>query len=103
MLRNVDLQIESFNQNATQFYVNQRSLKGICNGDSGGPAIMRYNNKDYVIGVASAISWSIPGEIKADERDEYLENKDLCAEKSIYMNVKKFRSWIFENSQKLLK
>lgn len=101
-LRNVDLTIDSFNSTQTQFYVDQKFNKGICNGDSGGPALMRYQDKDYAVGVASAISWSVPDEINENEKKQYVDNKDVCAEKSIYMNVQKFRAWIDKGSKQLL-
>lgn len=101
-LRQVELGIVSFSQDETQFYVDQASGKGICSGDSGGPALMRYADKDYVVGVASAISWTIPDEVREEERSQYIQNKDVCREKSIYMNVKKYLPWIEENSKKLL-
>ncbi|WP_347358237.1 serine protease [Bdellovibrio sp.] len=101
-LRNVDLTISQLSQDETQFYIDQRNGKGICSGDSGGPALMRYQGKDYVVGVASAVSWTVPDEVKADERNQYIQNKDVCKEKSIYMNVKNFRTWIDTESKKLL-
>ncbi|UXR64196.1 trypsin-like serine protease [Bdellovibrio bacteriovorus] len=101
-LRNVDLTINQFSQDETQFYIDQKNGKGICSGDSGGPALMRYQGKDYVVGVASAVSWTVPDEVKADERNQYIQNKDVCKEKSIYMNVKSFRVWIDTESKKLL-
>lgn len=102
LLRNVDVSISHFSVDETQFYIDQKNGKGICNGDSGGPALMRYAGKDYVVGVASAISWTVPDEVKADERNQYIQNKDVCKEKSIYMNVKSFLPWIELNSKKLL-
>ncbi|WII72472.1 trypsin-like serine protease [Bdellovibrio sp. 22V] len=102
VLRHVELKIDSLNSDETQFFVDQRSGKGICNGDSGGPALMRYMERDYVVGIASAVSWSVPDEISAGKRNQYIQNKDVCAEKSIYMNVKKFRSWIDTHSKQLL-
>ncbi|MFV8248898.1 trypsin-like serine protease [Bdellovibrio bacteriovorus] len=101
-LRHVDLTISHFSSDETQFYINQEDGKGICNGDSGGPALMRYSGKDYVVGVASAISWTVPGEVKASQKSQYIDNKDLCKDKSIYMNVIKYRQWIDDNSKKLL-
>nr|BFD64359.1 hypothetical protein BdHM001_30400 [Bdellovibrio sp. HM001] len=101
-LRHVDLAIQQFSQDETQFYIDQKIGKGICSGDSGGPALMRYQGKDYVVGVASAVSWTVPDEVKADERNQYIQNKDVCKEKSIYMNVKTFRTWIDTESKKLL-
>lgn len=93
-LRHVDLQIEAFSPSENQFIINQQKGKGICNGDSGGPALMRYLGKDYVVGVASAISWSTA--------EPANENKDICSEKSIYISIKKYRSWIDDNLKKLL-
>ncbi|WP_295905235.1 S1 family peptidase [uncultured Bdellovibrio sp.] len=101
-LRNVDLKIDSMSANESQFYVDQKSGQGICSGDSGGPALMRYQGKDYVVGIASAISWSVPSEIREDEKKQYIDNKDVCAEKSIYMNVKQYRTWIDDGLKKLL-
>ncbi len=63
---------------------------------------MRYNNKDYVVGVISAISWSVPSEVSDDERSEYLENKDYCKDKSIYMNLQIHSDWVRKNLKKLL-
>lgn len=101
-LRHVDLLIDSISKDDAQFYVNQKWNKGICNGDSGGPAMMRYQGKDYLVGVASATSWSVPSEITESEREEYIRKKDFCSEKSIYMSVKKYRPWIEKESKKLL-
>ncbi len=102
VLRAVDLEINSFTEDKSQFYVTQYNGLGICNGDSGGPALMRYNNKDYVVGVISAISWSVPSEVSDDERSEYLENKDYCKDKSIYMNLQIHSDWVRKNLKKLL-
>lgn len=86
-LRHVELKIDSLSSDEMHFFIDQKSRRGICHGDSGGPALMRYLGKDYVVGVASAISWStLPS-----------SQTDVCAEKSIYMNVKKFRPWIQES------
>lgn len=102
LLRNVDLVISLISTDENQFYVDQKNGRGICNGDSGGPALMRYNGIDYVVGIASAVSWTVPDEVKDEHRAQYIEKKDFCREKSVYMNVKKFRPWIDENSKKLL-
>ncbi|UOF00777.1 S1 family peptidase [Bdellovibrio reynosensis] len=100
-LRHVQTKIESISLDQSEFYVNQTFAKGICNGDSGGPAIFRYKNNDYAIGIASAISWTTPVEMTEEERKAFMLNKDLCAEKSIYMNIKKYMPWIKEQSEKL--
>lgn len=91
-LHHVDLKVTSLSNDEKQFYVDQTSSKGICNGDSGGPALMRYLGKDYAVGVASAISWTT---------QEDGTQQDICSEKSIYVSIKKFRSWIQEASRSL--
>jgi secreted trypsin-like serine protease len=93
-LRHVELIVASLSEDEKQFYVDQKSSKGICNGDSGGPALMRYLGKDYVVGIASAISWTT---------QEDVLQQDVCSEKSIYINLKKFRPWIQEASRLLTK
>ncbi|XGC80500.1 trypsin-like serine protease [Bdellovibrio bacteriovorus] len=100
-LRHVQTKIESVSVDQSEFYVNQTLAKGICSGDSGGPAIFRYKNADYAIGIASAISWTTPVEMTEEERKAFMLNKDLCSEKSIFMNIKKYLPWIQEHSQKL--
>ena len=102
VLRSVELTVLSVNPNFAQFRVDQSNGQGICNGDSGGPAIINYQNVDYVIGVASAIVWTVPKELSGDEKQNYIDQKDFCSEKSIYMNVGKFLPWINDTSKKLM-
>lgn len=94
ILRQVELKIEKFSEDGTQFYVNQNTAKGICNGDSGGPALMRYLGADYAVGVASALTWTNQTEN---------EKKDICSERSVYINLKKYKTWIQESIDDLLK
>lgn len=102
-LRHVELEVEIFSDDENQFYVDQSEGKGICNGDSGGPAMMRYKGRDYAVGVASAISWLVPGELSDQAKKEYLEKQNVCAHKSIYISVKQYREWINESIRSLLK
>ena len=101
-LRHVNLQIDGFSEDGTQFYVDQTNGKGICHGDSGGPAMMRFKGKDYAIGIASAISWLVPGELSDKAKKEYLEKQNVCAHKSIYISVKQYRDWINDSINNLL-
>lgn len=102
VLRDTQLKVSHITQNQKQFYVNQDNGKGICNGDSGGPALMRYRGVDYIVGVASAIYWTIPSTVRADQRAEYISNKDTCAEKSIYINLKFHQAWLSQALKQLL-
>lgn len=102
VLRSVDLEISVVSDDEKQFRVDQSNGQGICNGDSGGPAFIRYLGQDYVIGVASAILWTVPQELSGDEKQNYIQQKDFCSEKSIYMNLIHYMPWIREKSQQLL-
>jgi secreted trypsin-like serine protease len=93
-LRSTDLKISSISKDEKSFIVAQNSGRGICSGDSGGPALMRLNGRDYIVGVASAVIWS----------GKDLQNKgDACSDRSMYMNVSRYGTWIKETSQNLLK
>lgn len=50
--------IENNHLNANQSFMagNQSFAKGICKGDSGGPAYIKKDNKFYVLGVVSAVT-----------------------------------------------
>lgn len=100
-LRHVLAKIESFSSDENEFYVDQKSEKGICSGDSGGPAIVRFKNVDYAIGIASAISWTVPADLSEADKKAFLEKKNICAERSIYMNIKNYLPWINEHAAKL--
>jgi secreted trypsin-like serine protease len=92
-LRSTDLIINSISKDEKSFIVGQNNGRGICSGDSGGPALMRLNGHDYVVGVASAVIWS---------GKEMQKNRDVCADRSMYMNVSRYGTWIREASQNLL-
>ncbi|MNL01504.1 Trypsin [compost metagenome] len=93
-LRSTDLKINSISKDEKTFIVGQNSGRGICAGDSGGPALMRLKGRDYVVGVASAVIWS---------GKDGQKNRDVCADRSMYMNVSRYGPWIRETSQNLLK
>lgn len=92
-LRSTDLNIKALSKDEKTFIVNQSQGRGICSGDSGGPALMRLGGKDYIVGVASAVVWS-----DANKR----KNRDSCSDRSLYMNVSRYGVWIRDTSQYLL-
>ncbi len=93
-LRSTDLKIYSISKDEKSFIVGQSTGRGICSGDSGGPALMRLKGRDYVVGVASAVIWS---------GKDSMGNGNACADRSLYMNVSRYNVWIQETSQYLLK
>ena len=80
VLRAVRLRTTS--KNSAVFVVNQTNGKGVCYGDSGGPALKIYNKNLYLIGVASAIY------------DIDNVNHDECKQGSLYMNIASHIPWI---------
>jgi hypothetical protein len=90
ILRHVDLKVHNLSSNQKTFYVSQVDGKGICHGDSGGPALMRYLDKNYIVGVASAVNW-VPG-----------KNLDTCSYQSEFVNVQAHRTWILTNLEILI-
>ena len=92
-LRSTDLHIKTLSKDEKIFMVGQNMGRGICSGDSGGPALMRLNGKDYIVGVASAVVWS---------KTNSQKSRDVCSDRSMYMNVSRYGVWIRETSQYLL-
>lgn len=78
----------------SQFYVNQRNGKGICFGDSGGPAFMKFDNRRVVVGVASAVY--SPRSVDK-ERADY----DVCRYDAIYTSVFHYLDWIAKASAEI--
>lgn len=84
VLRSAILTIQSTSYSPTEIVVNQRQGKGLCSGDSGGPAYAIINGAYYVWGVAHAVTKS-----------------PFCRDLGIYTNALAYRSWI-EDSKMLL-
>jgi secreted trypsin-like serine protease len=91
-LRKVSLKIQSKSANGKTFEVSQQDGRGICYGDSGGPAFIKSNGRYYLVGVTSAVLWYKP------KNSIY----DLCKEHSIFMDVKFYKPWINSSSGQLL-
>lgn len=75
------------------FVVNQENGKGVCFGDSGGPAFLNNSNlkeNAKLLGVASAVY---------SEAEEDAEHN--CSSRSLYMSVAKYRDWILAGMVKL--
>ncbi|AZZ36501.1 hypothetical protein CIK05_06765 [Bdellovibrio sp. qaytius] len=81
ILRAVHLQTST--KSETVFNVDQSSGKGVCYGDSGGPALKNYKKNLYLLGIASGI-YDVNGEAQADE----------CKQGALYMNIAPHIAWI---------
>lgn len=80
VLRSVRL-TSSF-KNSTVYKVDQSQGKGVCYGDSGGPALKIYKKNLYLLGIASGIY-----DVNAGQADE-------CQQGSLYMNIAPHLPWI---------
>lgn len=82
-LRSTHLGVSVLSDDGNYFLIKQNSDAGVCDGDSGGPALMHYRGVNYVVGVLSAVVWS--GQIK---------NGNTCADRARYMRVSGYADWI---------
>lgn len=90
-LRSVHLTVEALTEDGHYFLVNQTQGTGVCNGDSGGPGLMRYHDVNYVVGVVSSVVWT--GEAK---------DGDTCSERARYMRVSGYTDWISKTLKNLV-
>ena len=84
----------SFEPKLNYFIADQRNSKGICPGDSGGPAIVTKDKRNFVIGVAQAV-FSHKGDISKAKGIE------MCKQHAIYTNVQYYRQWILDGIKAL--
>ena len=84
-LRTTDLEIDNANYSNTEAKLDQSVTRGICSGDSGGPAYLKVDGQLHVWGVASRGD-SLPG---------WLTPK--CMLFSIFTRVDAHQTWIEEN------
>lgn len=91
VLRLVNLKFIDISPYEDAFYVDQTQGKGICSGDSGGPA---FDNNNIVIGITSyAITDDPQQPEKADD--------DACNFKSVFTNVTHYKDWILKGMETL--
>lgn len=93
ILRSVVLQAADVDPFKNHFYVDQSSGRGVCSGDSGGPAVVLANEEPYIIGIAKAVAFSPEQHRRFKEQDPTI---DLCKTKSIYLNIQYYFPWIFK-------
>lgn len=88
-LRTTNLEIDKANYSQTEALLGQSIRRGICSGDSGGPAYFEINGKLHVWGVASRGD-SLPG---------FLTPK--CMLFSVFTRVDAYQVWIEQTIQDL--
>ena len=90
VLRTTDLKVEQALYGRTEIVLDQSIRKGICSGDSGGPAYLEVNGQLYLLGVAS----------RGDSLPTVLTPK--CFMLSVFARVDAFSSWIQSSSDYLM-
>lgn len=95
-LRSVQQKVSFLFADNSEFTVDQRSGKGACSGDSGGPAMIDRNGAKVVIGI---VSRSIAGTITAREMTD--PSYDHCKRYVIYTNVHGYLPWILSGISQL--
>lgn len=78
----------------SQFTVDQADGRGICHGDSGGPAFIKLNGRRILIGVASAV-------YALDKNAKKNPGFDMCRQNSIYISTFYYLDWIRKTSAAL--
>ena len=89
-LRSTNLKIDDNNFSETEVMIGQSVKRGICSGDSGGPAYMQINGRLHVWGVAS----------RGDSIPLLLAPK--CMLFSVFTRVDVYQDWILQASAELL-
>jgi secreted trypsin-like serine protease len=88
-LRSLNVQSSRMKLNQFTFSIDQSVGSGACHGDSGGPAFLMLQNRQYVLaGVASGVVQS------DDEAD--------CTNQSVYTSVSSYKSWILKSIEELM-
>lgn len=92
MLYSVPKVVEKYDVTAKTFSVDQSDMKGICEGDSGGPGLLFDQEKEdhYILGLATFVSVNQKEDQLRDPRDLY----NLCVGRGHYTNVLVYKDWI---------
>lgn len=90
VLRTTKLKMGQARHGNTELMLNQSLKKGVCSGDSGGPAYVEKNGQLYLAGVAS----------RGDAAVMLISPK--CDKFSIYSRVDAYMPWIKETSKTLM-
>lgn len=91
ILRQVELEVRNLKLGGLEFIADQSSGKGVCTGDSGGPAMVWDDEgQPMVLGVASGVLY-----------EEFVDRSpvdfDYCRGVSLYVSTAGYREWIVES------
>lgn len=70
----------------TNFLLDQKNGKGICSGDSGGPAVYLYQGKYYLVGINQGVV----------VLNKNSDSKGTCKSASSVVKAQTFKSWILK-------
>jgi secreted trypsin-like serine protease len=91
VLRTTTLKILRESDKQDIFYANQKNGRGVCSGDSGGPAFI---NGKVIVGIASRV-------ITDDPAHPEKADKDVCNYESVFTSVNYYKTWILDGIQAL--
>jgi hypothetical protein len=86
-LRRATVKVSQPEFGKTEILLDQHQGSGACHGDSGGPAFVQVDGKDYLLGVTS--------------RGYPVTAPDDCHHKVIYTKVSAYRAWISQAAREL--
>lgn len=90
LLRFTDLEVSDSHFNKNEIKLNQSSKKGVCSGDSGGPAFIVKDQMIHILGVTS----------RGDKSKNPLTPR--CKKYSIFTRIDGYQDWIKETSEYLM-
>lgn len=83
MLRKTTIKLADYQFEGGNIVIDQKNKTGICNGDSGGGAMMRNQNNKLELAAVNSLVYSTESGVK-----------DLCNDSSMLVSLDQFTSWI---------
>lgn len=99
VLRAASIQGMSYVPNFNFFLSNQKSGKGVCYGDSGGPALVLIEGEFKILGITKAVFTRSSDQmvIKKNQKVEI----DNCKFNGLFMNLQFYQNWIYKSIDSL--
>ena len=94
--------LDNYDPKNSKILLDQKDMKGICSGDSGGPGLIydQSTKKYYILGIVSGTKWTEEEKLQVDP-----QNKLNCYGTAVYTNVlyPDYLAWIKKTSESLMK